>query len=149
MRRAYQKMIRAYPGGWDAMAAAMGMSVAGLENRIYERKNQQMSVHDAFQLQAFSQSTFFAESVASLSGGTFVRLPDIGHVGNDELLTKFQQLQVHLGKLSGTFIAATADGKVDSKEKSELDSIASEIHKTLAELMAITYCVYCPVEVVE
>lgn len=144
MRRTYQKMIRAYPGGWDAMAVAMGMSVAGLENRVYERKNQQITVHDAMQMQAFSQSTYFAEAVAFLSGGTFVRLPDIGQIGNDELLTKFQELQVHLGELSGTFIVATADGVVDRKEKTELDAIAADVHKTLSELMAITYRVYCP-----
>ena len=48
MRPAYQKMITAYPGGWSAMAGAMGWSLAGLENRVYERKNQQMTVHDAF-----------------------------------------------------------------------------------------------------
>ena len=144
MRRTYQRMIRAYPGGWSAMAAALGMSVASLENRIYERKNQQITVHEAMQMQAFSQSTFCAEAVASLSGGTFVCLPDMGNAGNDELLTKFQQLQVHLGELSGTFIAATADGVVDRKEKTRLEAVAADIHRTLSELMAITYQVYCP-----
>lgn len=144
MRSAYQKMITAYPGGWSAMAAAMGWSLAGLENRVYERKNQQMTVHDAFQLQAFSGSTNFAEAVATRSGGTFVKLPNIDQLENDELLKKFQQLQVHLGQLSKTFITATADGEVDRKEKQQLDAIACDIHKTLAELMALTYMIYCP-----
>lgn len=143
MRRAYQEMIRAYPGGWDAMSAALGYSRNGLENRVYERKNQQVTVHDALQMQEFSQTTRFAEAVATASGGAFVRLPEIDDLGNDELLTKFQELQVYLGKLSGSFIEATADGCVTKKEKQLLSSSANDIHRTLAELMAITYKIYC------
>jgi hypothetical protein len=56
-------MIATYPGGWAAMAAALGMTKDALENCVYERKGQQINVHTAMQLQAFSQTEFFAEAV--------------------------------------------------------------------------------------
>lgn len=144
MRRAYQKMIRSYPGGWDAMAAAMGWSLAGLENRVYERKNQQMTVHDAFQIQEFSCSTAFAEAVAARSGGTFVRLPEVKAISNEDLLKKFQQMHAHLGVLSDEHLKSTEDGQIDRKERARLEGIEKDIHRTLAELMALTYMIYCP-----
>ena len=136
-------MIRSYPGGWPAMAAALGYSYSGLENRVYERKNQQVTVHDAMQMQAFSQTTAFAEAVAKDSGGAFIRLPDVDDLVNEELLNKFLELQTRLGRLSESFIRATADGHVDRKEKQELESIADDIHRTLSELTAITFRIFC------
>ena len=56
MRKAYLSMIRAFPGGWDAMAGALGMSRDALENRIYERKGQSVLVETALQMQQFSSS---------------------------------------------------------------------------------------------
>ncbi|WP_462370349.1 YmfL family putative regulatory protein [Oxalobacter formigenes] len=147
MRSSYQKMITAYPGGWSAMAAAMGWSLAGLENRVYERKNQQMSVHDAFQIQEFSGSSAFAEAVAARSGGTFIKLPEVGAISNEDLFKKFQTLHVYLGVLSEEHMDSTEDGKIDKKERVRLEAIEKDIHRTLAELMAITYMIYCPDEV--
>ena len=133
-----------FQGGWGAASGALGYSRTALENRVYEKKGQQVSLSDALLLSDMSGTAYLAEFIATLSGGTFVRLPDVGQIGNDELLEKFQQLQVHLGELSGAFIVATADSVIDRKEKTKLDAIAAEIHKTLVELMAITYRIYCP-----
>lgn len=146
MRSAYQKMITSYPGGWVAMAAAMGWSLSSLENRVYERKNQQMAVHDALQMQEFSGSTAFAEAVAERSGGTFVKLPEVKAVSNEDLLKKFQQLHAHLGALSLEHLKSTEDGQIDRKERARLDAIEKDVHRTLAELMAITYMIYYPEE---
>ena len=42
---------------------------------------------------------------------------------------------------------STEDGKIDKKERVRLEAIEKDIHRTLAELMAITYMIYCPDEV--
>lgn len=97
MRRAYLEMIRAFPGGWDAMAAALGVTRAGLENRIYERKGQSLHVETARQMQAFSGCPAFAEAVAADAGGVFLPLPEAEEVGSDELLAMFNQLYAELG----------------------------------------------------
>ena len=137
------QMIR-LAGGMSKAGESLGYTRDALSNRVYGRKGQQLPEDDILELQILSGQALYAEAFAAESGGVFIRLPEVDVFGNDELLTKFQQLQMHLGELSKTFIAATADGMVDRKEKKELDAIADDIHKTLSELMAITYRIYCP-----
>lgn len=134
-------MIKEFPGGWDAMAGALGMSRDALENRIYERKGQGVLVETALQMQKFSGTTHFAEAVAALSGGTFVKLPEI-EVENEDLLKKFNQLYAELGKFSSDFNLATADEQIDRREAALLRDDADKLHKVLSELVALTMRVY-------
>jgi hypothetical protein len=139
-------MITAYPGGWAAMAAALGMTKDALENRVYERKGQQINVHTAMQLQAFSQTTFFAEAISQESGGIFVKLPNLDVCDHEELLGKFNQLYTELGRLSEKFSHHTQDGRIDQREKKDLTDTSQQIHRTVQELMVLTFAIYCPRE---
>ena len=142
-RKYYLNMIGAFPGGWEAMAGALGMSVSSLENRIYERKGQCVSVHLAKQMQAFSGTTLFAEAIAQESGGVFIKLPDRNDVGNDELLSEFNLLYAELGELSAKFREYVKDDEISEKERADLDGVAQQIHRTVEELLALAYLVYC------
>lgn len=137
-------MIKAFPGGWDAMAAAIGLSRMGLENRIYERKGQAVMVETALAMQSSSGTTHFAEAIAREAGGVFVRLPDTQEVGNEELLAEFNRLYAELGGLSAKFSLYVADNEISSSERADLDDEAQKIHRTVEELLALTYRVYCP-----
>lgn len=142
-RKHYLEMIRAFPGGWEAMAGALGMTKDALENRIYERKGQTLTVQTAMQMQAFSNTTFFAEGVAQDSGGVFLKLPEARDAGNDELLAEFNLLYAELGELSGKFRVYVADNEISKTERADLDGVAQQIHRTVEELLALTYQVYC------
>jgi hypothetical protein len=142
-RKYYLNMIGAFPGGWEAMAGALGMSVSSLENRVYERKGQCVSVHLAQQMQAFSGTTLFAEGIAAESGGVFVRLPDVREVGNDELLSEFNLLYAELGELSAKFREYVQDDEISEKERADLNDVAHHIHQTVEQLLALMYQVYC------
>lgn len=144
LRQSYLSMIKAFPGGWDAMAGALGMSRDALENRVYERKGQGVTVETALQVQAFSQTVHFAEAVATASGGTFLKLPDDLNEGNELLMSKFQTLYARLGEFSKDFSAATADDVIDRREQAILEHDAAELHKVVAELLALTLRVYAP-----
>ncbi|SNT28726.1 hypothetical protein SAMN06265795_12225 [Noviherbaspirillum humi] len=143
LRKAYQTMIKAFAGGWDAMAAALGTSKDSLENRIYERKGQSMLVEIALQMQSFSDTTHFAEAIATISGGTFVKLPNVDHVDNDDILAKMNQLHVELGQWCGKFALATADGEIDTRERADLSAVVDAMHRTLDEIKALTFRAYC------
>lgn len=143
LRKARLSMIKAYPGGWDAISAALGMSRDALENRIYERKGQSVLTETDLQMQAFSGTTHFAEAVASLSGGTFVKLPNVDHVDNDSLLAKFNELHSELGLLSSKFSEYTKDDELDKRERADLTAIGDEVHRTMEELLALTFRIYC------
>ena len=142
-RKCYLEMIRAYPGGWEAMAAALGMSKDALENRIYERKGQSVTVHIAEQMQAFSGTTRFAECVSQEVGGVFLKLPPPSDIGNDELLAEFNLLYAEVGDLSRKFSLYVADNEITITERADLDDVAQQIHRTVEKLLALTYRVYC------
>ncbi|MEG1055419.1 MAG: YmfL family putative regulatory protein [Janthinobacterium sp.] len=143
IKKSYLGMIKAFPGGWDAIAAALGMSRNGLENRVYERKGQGVTVDTALQLQAFSGTTLFAEAVAASSGGAFVKLPEDICDGNEALAKKFRDIYVRLGVFASHFEEATADEVIDPRERACLDADIDGLQRGLSELMALTIRVYC------
>lgn len=144
IRKAYLAMIKRFPGGWDAIAAALGMSRDALENRIYERKGQSVLVETAMQLQAFSGTRLFAESIAVASGGTYVELPHIDHIDNDFIQAKFNETYAELGLLFSTFTAAISDGEIDGAERVKLELQGEHMHRKTEELLGLMFRVYCP-----
>lgn len=144
IKKSYLGMIKAFPGGWDAIAAAMGMSRNALQNRVYELKGQGINVDSALQLQAFSGTTLFAEAVAASSGGTFVKLPTDISDGNELIAKKFREIYIRLGQFAERFEEAIAgDDEIDAKERADLEVIMDGIHKSLSEMMALSARVYC------
>ncbi|RQQ19706.1 hypothetical protein DF107_18040 [Burkholderia stagnalis] len=143
LRKAYQAMCRAFPGGSDAMAAALGMSSASLQNRIYEVKGQVLHVETALAMQTLSGRRDFAEAIAKHSGGMFVRLPGMDEeCDNQELLTKFTLILDQLGALARTHAQAIEDGVVDDRERAELERIAHDAHRHIQELLQLTFRIY-------
>lgn len=131
------------PGGWDAMAGALSVKRDSLENRIYERKGMDMHVQTAMQMQEFSRTTQFAEAVAALSGGTFVKLPCVDEIGNEAITDKFHEIFEQLGVLSTEFREATKDGEINSRERDRLNLIIDDMHRTMDVLRALSFKVYC------
>lgn len=142
-REDYLKMIRAFPGGWAAMAAACALSKDALENRIYERKGQTVTVELAELMQSLSSTTFFAEGVARDAGGVFMLLPEAQDVGNDELLSEWNKVYARIGELSAKFSAAISDNDISKTEKADLREVSQQIHAEIEKLMALAFSVYC------
>lgn len=142
LKQSYLAMIRAFPGGWDAIVGALGMTRDALENRIYERKGQGVHVDLAMQMQAFAQTTHFAQAVATASGGTFVMLPDDMSDANECLMEKTQSLYIELGDYFKAIREATADGVIDKGERITLEAAAAKVHKMMGELHALTLRLY-------
>lgn len=143
LRKACLQMIKAFPGGWEGMAGAMGMSRSALENRIYERKGQALLVEHMIQMQHFSGTTLFAEEVARDAGGFFMKMPDLENVDRDDLLIKFNELYAELGDLSTKFKASISDDEIDTDERSALTKTGENIHRALEEMLALTFQIYC------
>lgn len=143
LRQAYLGMIKAFPGGWDAMCGALGMKRDALENRIYERKGQDLHVHTALMMQEFSGTTMFTEAICTASGGTFVKLPCIDHIGNEEISEKYHEAFEQLGLLSSEYRGAIKDGVVTPKERENLNAIIDKMHMIMDEIRALTFKFYC------
>ncbi|OQS30414.1 MULTISPECIES: YmfL family putative regulatory protein [Chromobacterium] len=143
LRIAYQDMCKAMAGGWSAMAAALGFSKDGLENRVYERKGQAVSVHEAMQMQAFSGTTLFAEAVAAEAGGVFIPLPDVEAVDDEEIQRVYMELVDEVGRLAREWREATRDGEVDKRERQRLEAIRDAICTKVTQMNHLTFQVFC------
>lgn len=142
IRQSYLAMIKSYQGGWDAMTGALGMTRDALENRIYERKGQGIRVDTALQMQAFSDSTHFAEAVAVVSGGVFVKTPPPDQLDRIDLLNKLNELHAQIGLYHQQFAEFTKNDELDDKECERLSVTTNGIHKALQESMAIMFSLY-------
>lgn len=143
VRNAIIEMVNQVNGSWPVSAAYLGMSETALRNRVYESKGQAVRWRDALRLQELSQTTHFAEAVAIESGGTFIKLPEIGGVDGEDVTRKFHELYAELGELSVEFQAATRDGEIDKRERERINNVVDRMHKTMDELRAVTFVVYC------
>jgi hypothetical protein len=141
MLTAYQDMIRVH--GWNGTAATLGMSKSQLEARVYEVKGSGMRVDTALLIQSYAGTKHFAQAVAHASGGVYIDLPEAEAFHGEDLESKFRDLICKLGDLSRTYGEAKADGEIDRRERAELEGIAQQMHKTLQELMALMFHVYC------
>lgn len=143
LRQAYLKTIRAFPGGWDAMCAALGMTRDALENRVYERRGQDVTVQTALMMQSFAGTTSVVEAMAVESGGVFVKLPAQDDVSEEVASAKFQELVEEVGELSKEFRAAMADHKISGKEQVRINDVIDRINRTTGEFRALVKCFYC------
>lgn len=138
---AYQEMIRVH--GWNGTAGTLGMTKSALEARVYEVKGSGMRVDTAMLIQAYAGTKHFAQAVAHASGGVYIDLPEAGCVHGEDLEAKFHELVCELGDLSKTYGEAKKDGEIDARERAQLENIAQQMHKTLQELTALMFQVYC------
>ena len=137
----YQEMIKVH--GWNGTAATLNMTKSQLEARVYEVKGSGMRVDTALLIQAYAGTTHFAQAIAAASGGVFVELPQAGGVRGVGLHDKFHELYVELGRLSAAYTEAIEDDEIDLRERAGLDAISQEMHKTVQELMALMFQIYC------
>jgi len=144
IRQCYLSMIKEFPGGWAAIAGALGMSRDALENRVYERKGQGLLADTVHQIQQFSNSDIYAEAVCAMRGGVFVKLPTDRSDDNQEIWARAQQLQIELGRFFEDVKKATANGVIDRREQSVLDDDEARVHRAMAELHALVRRLYTP-----
>lgn len=134
-------------GGRGDMAHALAITPAALDNRVYEKGHPQpQRVHPdmAIQMQVISGTTLFAEEVARQSNGTFVPLPQLAdEIDNEEIQGKFMRIVEYVGELAAVHREATKDEDVDNNERERLDGIAQQIHRSVQEMLALTYHFYC------
>lgn len=142
MRATYIAMCKAFPGGFAAMASAMGYTYDALKNRIYEKKGQSVSVEDALLMQEFSGTKHFANAIARESGGVFLEVIPSMISDRSELLIEFNRLTQELGQLSKDFELSVRDGQIDGTEKSKLKQQSYRIHKQLERILSISFAIY-------
>lgn len=142
MRAAILQTIRDFPGGWEAMAGALGMSRDALENRIYERRGQGLLLSTAVMMAKLADSPALAHELARQAGGVYVALPPAATERGD-ILGQFNALYVELGNLSAEFRAAVGDDEIDDVERARLVRVGQQVHAKIEQLLGLSFAVYC------
>lgn len=144
IRKAFLAMIQGVPG-WLGRNGRNPWHEPRRHGEPHLRTQRAISpeVETALQMQSFSSTTHFAEAVAQVSGGVFMRLPEQSVQDRDELLAKFNELYGDLGDLSIKFKASVEDGEIDKRERADLSDVGQHIHRTVEELLTLTFQIYC------
>lgn len=140
INQALRTMAKSPNGGYAVSAAMLGISVASLENRLYEVKGQQISIEQAMMLQRLTERTDFVEAVAHASGGVFIRLPELDAAalaGEDIVLCLLSAVE-KLGALSAQWRESTDDGAVDDEERAQIFHTARETAKQVLAVAVLT-----------
>ena len=143
MRSAIQKAIKSYNGGWAAMAAALGMSsIDALENRVYEKKGQSLSLHEAMMIEAISGTKYITEAMAARHNSVVIELPK-GDKDNVDLFVIQSELQSAVTGVCKTVADSISDdGVIDNKEEKLINESKKEVHKAVEQLVHTAFLIY-------
>lgn len=128
-------MCKSTKGGAGAVAYMLGMSLDQLNNRIYEKKNQRVSVDLALEIQHVTESSGFAKYIAKQSGGIFVKLPDCGTIEEEDIQKSAMYAIEKMGTLMEQYRVFTEDGVLDSQEQKQMMHTKSELFASVTTML--------------
>lgn len=136
---ALHDMAKGYKGGITRLAARLGRSPGVMHNKFSDAcDHSYLTLHEALAIQEAADSDAFAEAVAATRNGVFVKLPDFGEAGNDDILQDFLDLIDREGRLAATITKAREDGVIDPLEfdavRSDADRLVVSLHRLLSDL---------------
>lgn len=136
INQALRTMAKSPNGGHATTAAMMGLTESALENRLYQLKNQAISIEQAMLMQRMTERTDFAEAVAQESGGVFVPLPELDAAAlmGEDITESFLTAFADLGEMVQEWRNITADGFVCNEESARL---WRRVNLTVSRLMGI------------
>jgi hypothetical protein len=135
---AIKKTITELPGGYAEAAEWLGTTENALFNRLRTGGDQTFPLNWALVLQRAGGASHIADAVAHYSNGVFVKLPEIEQMGNEELLTKFNDLLSALGRFAHFHNESTADGVLDRDESKQMKAKGYRVQALVAEIMVVT-----------
>ena len=135
---AIKKTITDLPGGYAEAAEWLGTTENALFNRLRAEGDQIFPLGWAMVLQRASGSSHIADAIAFHTTGVFVKLPQIEQMGNEELLTKFNDLLSALGRFAQFHNESTADGVLDEEENRKMKAKGYRVQSLVAEIMVVT-----------
>lgn len=116
------KTIAGFPGGKEAVAAVLGMSVDGFNNRLYEKKNQQFfSVDELETMVSLNNTPYVAEYFAIKTGHVVIETPKVEELDKQELYDSEMFVSSLSGQLKQLRYQAQSDGMYDPQELADIE----------------------------
>ena len=125
-------MVNEFQGGRAAIGAMLCVDPIRFKNQLHEQKGMRISTETALTIQEFTGRTDFAEAVAYLSGGVFVKMPEHDNLVRADINETFLQTTKDIGLLIQEFLEAIEDGVLDDIEHRRLEARKDKACSNLA-----------------
>lgn len=124
IKETVKEMCKAYPGGRQAMAGALGMSITQFNNNLYEKNGCRFFEHHELEsMEDLSGTNALAEYFARRSGALLVEVPKFEDLDQVELYSRSVTTVARRGLVDQMIQEAVADGVIDANEARDIERL--------------------------
>ena len=121
MKEVVKAMCKAYPGGRQAMAGALGMSETQFNNNLYEKNGCRFfEVTELEAMEDISNTSFHADYFAKRRGALLVDVPNLDDLDRVDLFSRAMRTAVARGQVDQIIQKALEDGVIEKHEAEEI-----------------------------
>lgn len=143
LKEVVREMCGVIPGGRDAMAGALGLSITSFNNRFYEKNGCRFfDHHDLMMMQEVSGTVLYAEYVAAESGMLLVDGPVCDTLDRTDLFERGIKTSVMRGSVDICIGKAIEDGEITEDEAKEIRAAHNKHMQARTEEVESTIILY-------
>lgn len=121
LKEVVKAMCKAYPGGRQAMAGALGMSETQFNNNLYEKNGCRFfEVTELEAMEDISNTSFVADYFARRRGALLVDLPSLEDLDRVDLFSRAMRTAAARGQVDQIIQKALEDGVIEKHEAEEI-----------------------------
>lgn len=122
LKEVVKAMCKAYPGGREAMAGALGMTVTQFNNNLYEKNGCRFfEVVELEAMEDISGTSSLADYFAKRRGALLVEVPNMDDLDRVDLFTKAMRTAAARGQVDQIIEKALEDGVIEQHEADEIN----------------------------
>ena len=122
LKEVVKAMCKAYPGGREAMAGALGMSVTQFNNNLYEKNGCRFfEVNELEAMEDISNTSLLADYFARRRGALLVDVPQLEDLDRVDLFDRAMRTSAARGRVDTVIQRALEDGVIERHEAEEIN----------------------------
>lgn len=121
LKEVVKAMCKAYPGGREAMAGALGMTVTQFNNNLYEKNGCRFfEVSELEAMEDISNTSLLADYFAKRRGCLLVDIPTFEDLDRVDLFSRTMRTAAARGQVDQIIEQALEDGVIEQHEAEEI-----------------------------
>ncbi|WP_455424934.1 YmfL family putative regulatory protein [Dryocola sp. LX212] len=122
LKEVVKAMCKAYPGGREAMAGALGMTMTQFHNNLYEKNGCRFfEVVELEAMEDISGTSDLADYFAKRRGALLVEVPNLEELDRVDLFSKAMRTAAARGQVDQIIEKALEDGVIEQHEADEIN----------------------------
>ncbi len=121
LKEVVKAMCKTYPGGREAMAGALGMSVTQFNNNLYEKNGCRFfEVAELEAMEDISNTSLLADYFARRRGALLVDVPHMEELDRVDLFSRSMRTAAARGQVDQIIEQALEDGVIEKHEAEDI-----------------------------